>query len=391
MRISQELILAFSLVVLLVAAVGAVCLHQLHKVAIPLDKDIPETARAIGETSHLDGLAQLIRYYDEVLTQSARNYVFTQDKKWERRYRDVEPKLDETIKEAIARGDEKDREFFSSVDKANLALVEMEYEAIQLANDEQGEKAIKILESHEYWNQKRVYEQGLRDYVHRKGARYDEALEASTCQIELANSQTRNLIRTSTLMFLIFVIIALTLSMVVGLAIFKSISRPLTALKAAAAKVGTGKLGTRIEISSNDEIGDLALSFNRMAEGLENTTTSVVPTNQVLIKLLLQQMGLEVTIAADGNETVQEALAREFDLIFMDIQMPHMNGYEATRVLRSKGLTTPIVALTAHAMKGDDEKCFEAGCDDYLAKPLDRRQLLEKLRKHLPVVNRTVG
>jgi CheY-like chemotaxis protein len=116
-----------------------------------------------------------------------------------------------------------------------------------------------------------------------------------------------------------------------------------------------------------------------------------VPTNQVLIRLLLQQMGLEVTIAADGNEAVQEALAREFDLIFMDIQMPHMNGYEATRVLRSKGLTTPIVALTAHAMKGDDEKCFEAGCDDYLAKPLDRGQLLEKLRKHLPVGNRTVG
>lgn len=116
-----------------------------------------------------------------------------------------------------------------------------------------------------------------------------------------------------------------------------------------------------------------------------------VKTNQMLIKLLLKQMGLEVTIAEDGSEVVQKALAQQFDLIFMDIQMPNMNGYEATRKLRNEGVKTPIIALTASAMSGDEGKCVCAGCDDYLSKPLDRRKLLEKIRKYLPVENEALS
>jgi CheY-like chemotaxis protein len=67
--------------------------------------------------------------------------------------------------------------------------------------------------------------------------------------------------------------------------------------------------------------------------------------------------------------------------------MPNMNGYEATALLRKRGVTTPIIAMTANAMKGDDKKCFEAGCVDYLTKPLDRRKLLNVLGKYLPVKN----
>ena len=119
-----------------------------------------------------------------------------------------------------------------------------------------------------------------------------------------------------------------------------------------------------------------------------------VKTNQMLLVSLLGRMGLKVTIAADGNEALQKALAQKFDLILMDIQMPHMTGYEATNALRKAGMTTPIVALTANAMKGDDKKCIEAGCDEYLAKPIDRRELLRKIAKYLPsrteVVSKTV-
>ena len=103
----------------------------------------------------------------------------------------------------------------------------------------------------------------------------------------------------------------------------------------------------------------------------------------MLIKLMLEKMGLEVTIANDGKEAVDKALSNPFDLIFMDIQMPNMNGYEATKALREKGLKTPIVALTANAMKGDDKKCIEAGCDDYMSKPIDRGRLIEVMSKYL--------
>ena len=110
-----------------------------------------------------------------------------------------------------------------------------------------------------------------------------------------------------------------------------------------------------------------------------------VEGNQVLIKALLNKMGLEVTIVADGNKALQKALTRQFDLILMDIQMPHMNGYEATKALRKEGITIPIVAQTAYAMKGDDKKSLEAGCNDYLPKPMDHSQLVAILAKYLPV------
>jgi len=107
-------------------------------------------------------------------------------------------------------------------------------------------------------------------------------------------------------------------------------------------------------------------------------------TNQALIESLLKRMGMEVTIAQDGNETVEKVLSESFDLVFMDIQMPNLNGLDATRTLRKKGVTTPIVALTAYAMKGDDTKCLEAGCNDYLSKPIDRRDLVAVIGKYLP-------
>ena len=107
------------------------------------------------------------------------------------------------------------------------------------------------------------------------------------------------------------------------------------------------------------------------------------PTNQMLIKLLLEQSGLDVTIAQDGRLALEKALSTHFDLIFMDIQMPNMNGYDATRNIRTEGIEIPIIALTAHAMKGDDEKCFAAGCSDYLTKPINQKQLLKTIRKHI--------
>jgi len=257
MRISQKLLLGFLVIVSLVGAVGFICLHQLHAIAEPLNKDIPETVSAIHESSHLDNLAQFIRYYDEVLTQSARNYAFTQDQKWERRYKDAEPRLDIIIKEAIDKGSEHDKEYFLSVDKANLILVELEYKSIELVN-----------ESDEYRDQKEIYEQGLRDYVQKKGAQYEEVIDTSTKEVELANNKARRLIRRSTLLVLIFVVTALILSIGVGVLIFYSISNPIAKLTAAAIQIGAGKLRTQIKVNSNDEIGDLATSFNKMAEDL---------------------------------------------------------------------------------------------------------------------------
>ncbi|MBN2137863.1 MAG: response regulator [Sedimentisphaerales bacterium] len=106
-------------------------------------------------------------------------------------------------------------------------------------------------------------------------------------------------------------------------------------------------------------------------------------SNQLLVRILLEQLGLEVTIAEDGVEAVTLASEQAFDLILMDMQMPNMNGYDATKVLRERGVTAGIVALTANAMKGDAEKCLACGCSDYITKPIDRVVLLEVLSRYL--------
>jgi PAS domain S-box-containing protein len=113
--------------------------------------------------------------------------------------------------------------------------------------------------------------------------------------------------------------------------------------------------------------------------------------NQRLISHVLRKAGAEVEIVADGAQAVQRALAaasatgREpaFDLLLMDMQMPVLDGYEATRHLRLAGYEGPIVALTAHAMSDDRAKCLAAGCDDFASKPLQRDELFKILRRCL--------
>lgn len=111
--------------------------------------------------------------------------------------------------------------------------------------------------------------------------------------------------------------------------------------------------------------------------------------NQRLISYLLEQAGAEVLLATNGREAVELGLAdcaadELIDLVLMDLQMPGVDGLDATRQLRTAGFDGPIIALTANAMEGTREKCLAAGCDDYLSKPLDTAKLFEIIRTWLP-------
>lgn len=102
-------------------------------------------------------------------------------------------------------------------------------------------------------------------------------------------------------------------------------------------------------------------------------------TNRDLITVLLQDAGATVVCAADGQQGIEAARREPFDLILMDMQMPIVDGYTATGLLRAEGYTLPIIALTAHAMRGDEAKCCQAGCSGYLVKPIDIDSLLDTI------------
>lgn len=105
--------------------------------------------------------------------------------------------------------------------------------------------------------------------------------------------------------------------------------------------------------------------------------------NQILLRFYLTKAGLEVQSAANGAMGVEKALKDDFDLILMDIQMPIMDGYTATKTLRAAGYNKPIIALTANAMKEDRERSIASGCHDYLTKPINSTRLLAALAKHI--------
>ena len=168
----------------------------------------------------------------------------------------------------------------------------------------------------------------------------------------------------------------------------------------------TSELGVGSTFTVTVETGDLenvSLLSSPLADGIQageddttaSETFSLRPgrvllaedghVNRKLIATILERAGLLVTAVENGELAVELATAEDFELILMDMQMPVLNGYEATERLRRQGITTPIIALTAHVMHGDREKCLAAGCSDYLSKPVAIDALVASVAKVLGI------
>jgi CheY-like chemotaxis protein/HPt (histidine-containing phosphotransfer) domain-containing protein len=192
-----------------------------------------------------------------------------------------------------------------------------------------------------------------------------------------------------------------------GLAISKRIAEALGGTVDVSSERGKGSIFT-LEIDAGP-IEPGTMIENPMAEAVarHGNKTSQTPaigkihgrilvvddgdTNRKLIKLILERAGAAIIEAADGQQALDLATIEAFDLILMDMQMPVMDGYKATTELRNRGVACPIVALTAHAMKGDERKCTDAGCSGYLSKPIDPNDLLTAVAERLsePAVDGT--
>ncbi|TWU07668.1 ammonium transporter [Stieleria varia] len=186
-----------------------------------------------------------------------------------------------------------------------------------------------------------------------------------------------------------------------GLTISQEIAQALGGDIAVESVVGVGST-FRVWIETGDLSGIPIIAGNR-AEAIrsnrrqvaqrQSTTTASLSgirilvcddgeTNRELISLVLIDAGADVVCTVNGREAVDTILHSKqvYDLILMDMQMPVLDGYSATKQLRQYGVTMPVIALTAHAMRGDREKCLDAGCTDYLRKPIDIDELLACVR-----------
>ena len=151
--------------------------------------------------------------------------------------------------------------------------------------------------------------------------------------------------------------------------------------------------GTKFHFTANFELSDQQLAKTKAQAKPQSPNRKLKillaedgVVNQKVAIGLLERQGHEVVLATDGMEAVNAMDSDEFDLVLMDVQMPNMDGHDATKIIRQKEKSserrTPIIALTASAMKGDEERCLESGMDDYVAKPLNPKILFNIIARH---------
>jgi nitrogen fixation/metabolism regulation signal transduction histidine kinase len=250
---------------------------------------IPQSVDNIADAAKLDSNAQFIRYYDEVLTQSARNYAFTGNVYWKNRYNDAAPKLDEEIKEAIEKGSSEDKKLFADIDTVNQALVAMETESISLVDQNKKVKAQAILNSEEYSKQKNIYQNDLEKYTTIRGKDYNDTLAVSTQRVsDSIKTSEQNLIVNGwiTLLISFFCVAA---GFTVYFFIKELIFKPLNKITKATEEISSGNLNYQIGSTQKDEIGTLSSSFDMMAKNLkesyQNVENKINERTQELTKL----------------------------------------------------------------------------------------------------------
>lgn len=322
MKIISKALLVFAVVsFLIVVFILTIYFREKHLID-PLERDLPKVVQDISQNSELDSIASYVRYYDEVLTMSARNYALTNDIKWKVRYEEAAPKLDEKIKTAINNGDEEDKKIFDSINVANLALVKMEEESMAKTLAGQKVEAIAILDSSEYANQKQIYQEGLEKYFQSRGKKLDEVLTVST---ELINTDIAHAqVATKENAWIIFGLLIFMIVIMVVLYYYIKIYLigSLMEFNKAAKEIAAGNLNKKIKIRSNDETGELAQSFNKMIQNLKESrdstetkikerTVQLEKSNDVFVGRELKMIELKKEIIALKKELGPKKTAKE--------------------------------------------------------------------------------
>lgn len=360
MKIWIKLCSAFSIIVILTILFGYLMISQLNMIIVPFQKEIPNTLDNIQKTAILDQYAQLMKYYDEVLTQSARNYAFTQDKKWEETYRIADSALELIIQDAIKKGDANDSMFFSNVDDANTALLKMEYESLELINQGHPDKAIKILESKEYWDQKKAYQLGLTDYIIRHNTNSISAIETHANELNNIHMAIMGLIKNEINIIFVAITSIVIVLIIIGFVIIRSISKSISNLRVATNQIAQGNFTTRINVTGNDEISDFANDINIMAIKLCEYNTNLIKNERLYaIGEVAARLGhdlrnplsniknaLEIIQLQTKNGIYNEKIQEKYDLITRSISRMSYQIEDVLDFVRTRPLDFSVHSIS---------------------------------------------
>ncbi len=270
MRIQTKFTVGFSTLIALSMITALVYFVQIQNISAPLNNDIPDSIEKMTGTLELDELEHIIRYHDEVIENSTRNYILTRVPRWKQRYHAFQPELENLIKKmgSMTEGKEGRKGIFKDVEEAYTLFRTLQEEALTLVDDGDISTAIKLLEGDRYLTVKGLYGKRLREFFLKREVGSGAQFELPAITVKMAARHAQEVLKRSRTLIIIAVIGMIALSIVIVIVLTRSITTPIRRLTGYAETIGKGDFTQEIRFSSNDEIGVFAEAFRVMAHRL---------------------------------------------------------------------------------------------------------------------------
>ncbi|MFB5628738.1 MAG: HAMP domain-containing protein, partial [Nitrosarchaeum sp.] len=267
MKLKTKLVLGFLIFVFVSGLIGLISLYQFANLSQHFDT-VPALLDRFDIVSSVYEKTSKILYYDEVLTQSVRNYAFTGDTMWRDRYYEYVPLLDNILVSSLSL-DPSNSEYFDSISKSNTRLVELELLAISLIDDGKSDQAISILESQDYAIHKQKYSDVLNSYSHK----YDVSFAKTSLNLDKYMDTTLqkldDFFNEAFYVFQISLIGLILLSLFLGYVYASSIVSPFLKMQKNLRRIAKGRFDVIIEPEGSDEMKELIVEFNKMIQELK--------------------------------------------------------------------------------------------------------------------------
>lgn len=267
----KKILIGFLIIIAISVPNGIVGFLKVENTLTEIDSHAKASIEDVKMMSRLDNFATLMRYYDEVLTQGARNYAFTSDQKWLDVYSQTQPKLVSVISEACSTSPKNEKILFDRIAEINTTLENLEVQSLELSKQGKSSEALALLDSADYQNAKNAYSETLLQYSKQSEQDFDRADDMSAKEINGLLTQIKSL--SSEIQILLYVGIPILLAVAIGLSVFisRSISRPIAALNNAADRVSKGDYDVQFQTKTGDEVGQLGQKFQAMINAFKNS------------------------------------------------------------------------------------------------------------------------